>query len=273
MDRADSEAAARLARQRWPDGVRCVHCGSPCVTVRNRPERRWPQWRCRDCRREFTVVTGTALHGTRRRPNEVDQGCDSVTFDGQAAAKDRSRPKLAEGVISVINALRCRPDGATAAKIADLAGITAAHTRRLLRRLESEGIASVREAPVRDGHRTRSRVLWALSYSPRCVRLLRDAPRTRVKRYRCPVDGAVPPQFWHLFWSGAEGGELRLPRDELHVAGACIGSADLAAESWALRNVSSAALETLAESRGHDTGDVNRRIRHEIRRRNADAAA
>jgi len=86
------------------------------------------------------------------------------------------------------------------------------------------------------------------------------------------VPGAVPPQFWPLFWSGAEGSELSLERDELHIAGTLIGSMDLSAEAWAVRSVSTETLTALAGTRGYDTGDTAKLIRSELRRRSRVAA-
>ena len=53
---------AWFIEQRWPNGVACPHCGSlnvATVTSRN------PQpFRCRDCRKHFSVKTGTVLHSS-----------------------------------------------------------------------------------------------------------------------------------------------------------------------------------------------------------------
>ena len=58
------ELAAQLAvRLRWPEGVECPHCGASDISVRTECPR--SKWRCRACRRDFTVTTGTALHGSK----------------------------------------------------------------------------------------------------------------------------------------------------------------------------------------------------------------
>ena len=53
---------AWFIEQRWPNGVACPHCGSlnvATVTSRN------PQpFRCRDCRKHFSVKTGTVLQSS-----------------------------------------------------------------------------------------------------------------------------------------------------------------------------------------------------------------
>lgn len=56
-----TEDAARLwfEENRWPEGVRCPHCDSetisPVASLRPMP------WRCRSCRRHFSVRTGTVM--------------------------------------------------------------------------------------------------------------------------------------------------------------------------------------------------------------------
>lgn len=60
-DEADAEAW--FIEQRWPNGVACPHCGDTNVaTVANRK----PQpFRCRGCRKHFSVKTGTLLHSSK----------------------------------------------------------------------------------------------------------------------------------------------------------------------------------------------------------------
>ena len=56
----DTDAEERLVCLRWPNGVRCVNCGSAEVVERQR-HRRLRMWRC-GCGKDFSVTTGTALH-------------------------------------------------------------------------------------------------------------------------------------------------------------------------------------------------------------------
>ena len=53
-------AEAWLVGRRWPDGVRCAHCDSAHIAerVNRRPQ---PYW-CHDCRRYFSVKTGSVMH-------------------------------------------------------------------------------------------------------------------------------------------------------------------------------------------------------------------
>ena len=59
----EEKAEAWFIQQRWPNGVACHHCGSLNVaTIANRK----PQpFRCRDCRKHFSVKTGTVLHSSK----------------------------------------------------------------------------------------------------------------------------------------------------------------------------------------------------------------
>ena len=54
------QAEAWFVEQRWPNGVACPQCGSMDVQAR---ESRKPQpFRCRSCRKDFSVTVGTLLH-------------------------------------------------------------------------------------------------------------------------------------------------------------------------------------------------------------------
>ena len=53
---------AYFVSKRWPDGVRCAHCGSDNISV---VANRKPQpFRCRFCRKHFSVTTNTVMHKT-----------------------------------------------------------------------------------------------------------------------------------------------------------------------------------------------------------------
>ncbi len=67
---SEEKAVGFLERQRWGDSPACPRCGSVSVyTMRDRyaPEKReWNyRWRCRDCKRMYSVRTGLALEETR----------------------------------------------------------------------------------------------------------------------------------------------------------------------------------------------------------------
>ncbi len=78
IDRLPDEAAAYryLEGLRWGDAPECAHCGSDRVTFLNpsngtsrktrtgvATQRRL--WKCRDCRKQFSVLTNTIMHGTK----------------------------------------------------------------------------------------------------------------------------------------------------------------------------------------------------------------
>ena len=47
---------------RWPNGVACPDCGS--LSIQARPTRKPQPFRCRDCRKDFSVKTGTVMQGS-----------------------------------------------------------------------------------------------------------------------------------------------------------------------------------------------------------------
>ena len=56
----EEKAEAWFIEQRWPDGVVCPFCES--LEVSPRPNRKPQPFRCRTCRKDFSVKTGTLLH-------------------------------------------------------------------------------------------------------------------------------------------------------------------------------------------------------------------
>lgn len=67
----EDEARASLESARWGGVPTCSHCGvqGDCYKLEPKPGARRPVrpgcYHCRACRRQFTVTTGTLLHGTR----------------------------------------------------------------------------------------------------------------------------------------------------------------------------------------------------------------
>ena len=297
---AEAEAARRFAEARWPDGIRCAHCGSERVAERNRPGRRWPQWRCRDCRKEFTAVTRTALHATKRSPTaciDALEAWKARTADdesvklfasvgrrgrptargGPARLSDSSRrgrlSPLGPGELALMKALRRRPSGAALPKLASLAGLSQRHSRRCLDSLARLGLCERVDAAVADGHMSITVPLWRLTYSATCMEALGEMSRLTPARPEPDADAAVPPRFWGLFWSGLTGPELQRGTHGVHIGGTLIGSRDLGAECWALRNIDTDDLVELRSMRGFDEGHNARSIDAELRRRSHAAAA
>ena len=56
------KAEAWFIEHRWPNGVACMGCGS--VNVATVASRKPQPFRCRDCRKCFSVKTGTVLHSS-----------------------------------------------------------------------------------------------------------------------------------------------------------------------------------------------------------------
>ena len=62
----DADAEAWFVSRRWPNGVRCVDCGGEHIHTR-KPDakRRTPMYHCNDCKKDFTVKTGTVMHDSK----------------------------------------------------------------------------------------------------------------------------------------------------------------------------------------------------------------
>ncbi len=58
----DATAEKWFVGNRWPDGVHCPKCGS--VNIQERKTRKPQPYRCRDCRKDFSVKTGTLMHNS-----------------------------------------------------------------------------------------------------------------------------------------------------------------------------------------------------------------
>lgn len=60
----DNDKAEKwLVAQRWPKGIRCVNCGDDRIISRSKG-RQTPTYHCSWCGRDFTVKTGTIMHGS-----------------------------------------------------------------------------------------------------------------------------------------------------------------------------------------------------------------
>ena len=59
----DDEAAEKwFVRTRWPNGVACPKCGS--LNIQERESRKPQPYRCRDCRKDFSVKTDSLMHNS-----------------------------------------------------------------------------------------------------------------------------------------------------------------------------------------------------------------
>ncbi len=61
---SEADARAYLESIRWPDGTRCPHCGSEEVTRLQGKAHRPGVFKCRACRKQFTVTVGTIFESS-----------------------------------------------------------------------------------------------------------------------------------------------------------------------------------------------------------------
>ena len=59
----DAVAERWFVETRWPEGVHCPCCGS--LNVQERKTRKPQPYRCRDCRKDFSVKLGTLMEGSK----------------------------------------------------------------------------------------------------------------------------------------------------------------------------------------------------------------
>jgi transposase-like protein len=75
--KSEADAYAYMESLRWPDGPICPHCGSvekhyflkprsgTARKTRTGSETQRRLWKCKTCRKQFSVITGTVIHGTK----------------------------------------------------------------------------------------------------------------------------------------------------------------------------------------------------------------
>ena len=62
----DTAAEAWFVARRWPNGIKCVECDSDRIHTRKPNARRKTSvFHCNDCKKDFTVKTGTIMHDSR----------------------------------------------------------------------------------------------------------------------------------------------------------------------------------------------------------------
>ena len=59
----DAAAERWFIEQRWPDGIACCHCGS--MNVQTGCAHKTMPFRCRDCRKRFSVRTGSVMQSSK----------------------------------------------------------------------------------------------------------------------------------------------------------------------------------------------------------------
>ena len=63
MFQSDEAAEAWFVQTRWPDGIQCPHCGADTVSAVK--SRKPMPYRCRACRKHFSVRTNTLMQNSR----------------------------------------------------------------------------------------------------------------------------------------------------------------------------------------------------------------
>lgn len=174
--------------------------------------------------------------------------------------------ELSAGGKATLNALRARPFGATAAKLAALSGLSYSQTSRVLVQLERLGWAERTVKSVQHGYKLKPVGLWNLTWTDSCMRALAFL-RDRLTRPAAETGDRVPPRFWRNFWSGAPGDELRISLHGLHIAETLIGGRDPSARAWALGALPASVLQECRTLRGFDTGIAAGLLDAEISRR------
>ena len=196
---------------------------------------------------------------------------DPWQVDPLPATLDAERSPLSSlsgGTKAVLNALRARPFGATAAKIAELAGVSYSHTLRCLAGLARRGWAETSKSTVPVGYESRSVTLWSLSWTGGCMEALMFL-RDRPTHGSSDAEDRIPPRFWRCFWSGTPADKLRISRHGLHIAETLIGGRDPCARAWALGALPTSVLRECRRLRGCDTGLRAELLDAEISRRTA----
>lgn len=283
-----------MIRARWPDGPRCPRCGEADPAKRSvAGAGRRRRWRCRGCRYDFGVTSGTRLHAskaplaawvasaegtdtandgavaasrsTKRRIRAAVESTELPPGPARLAAMltdrlDQGAPPsplagLARGPRRVLAMLRTRLAGATVARVAAETGLSESHVRRCLRELRRRDLAECEETAVMWGYEARRDRLWRLRMSEQTLRAL---PQIGWAEPADPPEPPtkVPPEFWYLFWSGQCASRLTLTQDALHIADTLVGSPNRAARAWALARLPLDELMELRSMRGYDTGVV-----------------
>lgn len=323
-----ADAEHLLMGVRWPDGPMCpACCGDARLVSAAGDHREWTTWRCVDCRKRFTVTTGTAIHSTKLAPSDwlaavslpdptpagivAAIGVSRVTarrissligpakelanadrlahllrdrhrrapsvdpwqierLPATLRANDDPLVSLSSGTKSVLNALRARPFGATAAKLAELADVSYSQTSRCLIELERRGWAGKTKATVQHGYGLRPTTLWELSWSADCMEAL-SFLRDRPTRPATQAADRIPQRFWRNFWSGASADTLSISLHGLHIAETLIGGRDVCARAWALSTLPTDVLLECRTLQGFSSGSAAELLDAELARRTATA--
>ncbi len=182
------------------------------------------------------------------------------------AAEDDPTVDMTPAERACLAVLRGRPRGVRAEEVAAAAHISRRHAQRCLGRLAENRYARREATSIPWGYKSLNVDLWFLDLTEECVTALAHLPRLCTSEDgRCPE--RVPPEFWWVFWSGAEAGELKLPEHADYVASVLLDGPDRAARQWALKTLPVSALSKCRQMRGYDEGRLAALIDAAISRR------
>ncbi len=291
---------------RWPNTkVSCPHCGESRVSQQSAGARRC--WRCKQCRRSFTVTTGTKLHASKLTLNdwwnaahtEDDSAARMVALLGTSRVTARRVSRIVRSCGLPVGerrfaALLQKSDPYQETTKPWLQWSEA--QRRVFTAVRSyiggAALWAISEAAdVSEGHarrcldrlktegfvkHTQKKNLWGYGFVQVKVWELELNEQTIHAMMHLPykplpppqeVPTAVPPVFWSVFWSGSSADTLRLPEDGTQIAEAMLSVRDPLARIWALNHVPVSALEELRSMRGYDTGEIAATLDAAISRR------
>lgn len=166
---------------------------------------------------------------------------------------------------AILSVLRLWPRGASAGAIADTLDLPRSTVLRSLRRVCAQGLAvRSEETPPLYGsyHRT---VFWSLADADATAALMPYLPVPTRSTERGFESGGVPPQFWHIFWSGVDPSCLRLPQDAVLVGCRLMESFDSEARSWVLTRYPREHLEGCLQTYRNPDSEVPTLIRRALR--------
>lgn len=182
----------------------------------------------------------------------------SVVAEGNPIAR-MSRSERA-----ILSVLRLWPRGATAGAIADTLGFHRSTALRSLRRARSQGlVVRSEETPPLYGSYRRT-VFWRLADASQTAALMPYLPVPTRSTERGFDNCGVPPQFWHIFWSGVDPSCLRLPRDAVMVGCRLMESFDSEARSWVLSRYTRQHLEGCLQTYRDPESEVPTLIRRAL---------
>lgn len=200
------------------------------------------------------------------RPEPVADPWQIDPLPATLQTDDNPLASLSNGTKAVLNALRARPFGATAAKLAELAEMSYSQASRCLADLERRGWAEKAKTAIQHGYDLRTVTVWTMSQSAGCMKalaFLRDRPTRR----NSDSGDRIPQHFWRNFWSGAAADTLRISQHGLHIAETLIGGRDVCARAWAISALPTSVLQDCRGLRGFDTGLTADLIDAELTRR------